>query len=272
MSRIVIRTSCRAVVSAMAALVAMLVVGCGGPREPDTYSWRGQVGPGSQVQVRNVNGAVRVGRATGSEVVVRATKSYRGRRAEPVRLVTERRGDDLRICAAYGRSAESCDDRSGPNLGFVERLLRNYSRTQMEIVVALPAGARLDASTVNGSVTVADGGDVSASTTNGSVTVAASGGPVRARSVNGSIVASVGSLAPGAEVTLTSVNGSVSAMVPRTLNAAVDLGTTNGRLASDFPLGALTARTHRVHAVLGAGGTPVVLRTVNGSVRLEAQR
>jgi DUF4097 and DUF4098 domain-containing protein YvlB len=143
----------------------------------------------------------------------------------------------------------------------------------MELTVAVPAGVRVQAKTVNGSVTVADvAGEVDARATNGDVTVGASVGPVHARSVNGSVLASVGDLAPGAPVSLRSTNGSVTAMLPATLAAALDLSTTNGRVSSDFPLAPTTPRARRLHGVIGGGGRAVELTTVNGNVRLEQAR
>ena len=104
---------------------------------------------------------------------------------------------------------------------------------------------------------------------NGSVTVDARGGPVSAETVNGSVLARVLDLAPGAEVALESVNGSVTAMVPLTLDAELDLRTTNGRVVNDLPDAAAQSDRRSFRGTLGAGGRRVSLRTVNGSVRLE---
>ena len=263
----------RAIVAMLAAALATQVVGCRHSREPDTYSWRGEIAPGAWVRIANVNGPIRVARAAGPEVVVTATKRYRGRRPQTVRMVAGREGRDVRICAVWGTRSSGCNQRRISAVGLLGRLFRQTSPTTMDFVVAVPAGVRVQAATVNGDVIVADVlGEVRASATNGSVTVGASGGPIRAHTVNGPITARLAALSPGAAVTLASTNGAITAMLPAALDASIDLTTTSGHIATDFPLAPSTPRARRLHGVLGAGGRPVELKTVNGDVRLEQVR
>lgn len=273
MVRIGLRTCARVAVTALPAFCATLIAGCNRAAGPDSYNWRGPVTQGSWVRITNVNGPVRVARANGTDVVVTARRTYRGRRPEPVRMFAERSGNDVRICAVNGANATGCSSRSR-GVGILTRILRRYSPTTMEFTVAIPNGVHVQATTVNGSVIVADAaGEVEARSTNGDVTVAGAGGPFHARSVNGSVLASVSDLAPGAPVELRSTNGSVTAMLPPSLAAALDLSTTNGSVTSDFPLAPTTRRARRLHGVIGGGGNRTVeLHTVNGNVRLEQAR
>jgi DUF4097 and DUF4098 domain-containing protein YvlB len=184
-------------------------------------------------------------------------------------MVTEQHGADVVACVTWGDS-NRCDSRSRGRQGFLLRLLRGYSPTELTFTVALPAGVRLDAATVNGRVTVADvAGEVVVKSVNGSVTLGAGVGPVHASTVNGSVAARVESLAPGAGVSLESVNGSVTALLPPAADAALSLSTVNGHLTSDFPGVTITRGSHSAQATLGAGGHPVSLKTVNGGVRVE---
>jgi hypothetical protein len=263
----------RAIVAGLAAALATQVVGCGHTREPNSYTWRGEVAPGAWVRISNVNGPIRVARAEGQEVVVTATKRFRGRHPQTVRMLTQREGRDVRVCAVWGSRHSGCTQRGISGVGLLGRLFRQTSPTAMDFVVAVPGGVRVQAATVNGDVVVADAlGEVRASATNGSVTVGASGGPIRARTVNGPITARLAALAPGAAVTLASTNGAITAMLPAALDASIDLARTNGRIATDFLLAPSTPRARRLHGVLGAGGRPVELKTVNGDVRLEQVR
>lgn len=254
----------------LAAVTTAALAGCGRAHGPDRYAWHGEVAPGGWLRIHNANGAVRVARASGAEAVVTAVRTYRGRRPEPVRMVTERRGADVIACVAWG-DAERCDER-GPRRarGLLARLLRGDGATDLAFVVAVPAGVRVEATTVNGRVTIADApGEVIAKSVNGSVVVGAVEGPVRASSVNGSVTARVAALAPGAAVSLSTRNGSVTALLPATLDASVRASTTNGRIATDFP-GVTVARGARsLETVLGAGSHEVSLRTVNGGVRVQ---
>jgi hypothetical protein len=264
-----------AIAAVLGLLVLSLIMGVLGRGSratgPAQTSWHGTVAPGAWVRLRNTNGAITVAQANGPEVVINATRSSaRGRRALPMRLLTERRGDDLTACVAPVGV-----DRCGANVrqprNFFLRLLRGYGPTEMSFVVALPAGVRLDASTVNGGVTVADAaGEVVAHSVNGSVVIGAVGGPVRAETVNGQVTAQIASLAPGAEVKLGSVNGSVTALLPPSLDASLDLSTTNGHLTADFDGVTVPPRARTLRTTLGAGGdSRVSLHTVNGNVRAE---
>jgi hypothetical protein len=244
-------------------------------RESDSFAWSQSVAPGSWVRVRNTNGAIRVARAAGSAVRITATKQYKGRRPEPVRFLTRQDGSGAVVCAVWGSSGGHCSaDQYGSGQrgsgSFLHRLLFRRSGVSVDFVVALPPGVRLDVSTVNGRVTVADAAsEVRAKTVNGSVTVDARGGPVSAETVNGSVLARIADLAPGAGLSLGSVNGSVTALVPPALDGDLDLRTTNGRVVNELPVSAQHADRRSLRGILGAGGRRLSLQTVNGSVRFE---
>ncbi len=260
------------------AVASLLLAACDhgdASRVDDAFTWSQSVPAGSWVRLRNVNGSVRVARAEGGSVRVTGTRRYQGRRPETVRFLTAEEGGGTVICAVWGRSGGRCaaDGYAGGRQGggsLLEKLFFRRSSVAVDFVVALPPGVRLDASTVNGRVTVADAvGEVRARTVNGSITVDARGGPVDASTVNGSVLARVADLAPGAGLKLGSVNGSVTAMVPPTMDGDLDLSTTNGRVVTDLPVSTQHVDRRSLRGILGAGGHPLSLQTVNGSVRLE---
>lgn len=266
------RSTRRTIVVLFTGSLVALLGGCERSAGPKVTTWRGGVAPGAWVRVQNVNGAVRVARASGGEVVIVATRSASRGRPEPVRVLTERRGPDVVSCVTWGDS-NRCGSSSRGRPGFLLRLLRGYGSTDLSFVVALPAGVRLDVQTVNGRVTVADAaGEVVAHTVNGSVTIGAAGGPVRAESVNGSVSAQIASLAPNARVRLGTVNGSVTALLPASLDASVAASTTNGHITSAFGGLTVPARAHAFSTTLGRGAGSVSLSTVNGSVRIATAR
>ena len=264
-------------VLALAALAVVPLAGCGsdhGPtRTESAFQWRGTVPAGGWVRIRDMNGAVRVGRAPGNEAIITATRKYRGRRPQSVRLVAERDANGVTACAVWGGagecSAERYESRSS-HRGWLSRIFeRRRGGVTVDYVVAVPAGVRIDASTINGRVTVADAtSEVIARSVNGPVTVGGAGGPVRAHSVNGRVNARVDRLASGASLELKTVNGSVTALLPPSVDADVALRTTNGRVTSDFPLASREGNRRVLRGTLGAGGRRVALESVNGSVKL----
>jgi len=110
---------------------------------------------------------------------------------------------------------------------------------------------------------------VEAASVNGSVVVSTASGPVNARTVNGSVRATMGRFDLDSDLTFASVNGTVIAEFANDLNADVDLSTVNGRFLTDFPV-TITGRIdpRRLRATLGKGGPRIRMSTVNGNVEL----
>lgn len=259
------------VVLAVAPLVACGSQEHGRSRTEQAFRWSGTVPQGGWVRIRDLNGSVRVARASGNEVVITASRRYRGRRPQEVRLVATPDDEGVTACAIWGDgtcTAERYESRVSRGHWF-QRLFRDRSSVSVDYVVALPAGVRIDARTTNGGVIVADAtSEVVARTTNGSVTVGTSGGAVKARTTNGSVRARIDGLPPGASVELASVNGSVTALLPANIDADVALETVNGRVRSDFPIALREGNRRTLRGTLGAGGRRVSLETVNGSATL----
>lgn len=243
---------------------------------PDAFSWSDELAPGSTVHVRTMNGSVTVRGTAERHAHVQGIKHWRRGRARDVRFVVSRSGSDVYFCAIWVRRGGRCgEDRYGPRPG---RLLAMFSlfrrRTDMSasFEVMLPAGVAIDASTVNGRVIVTEAtGDVTAETVNGDIRASTIGGALALTTVNGSIHARAASLAKDAPVKLETVNGSIRAELPATLDADLRVSTTNGTIISDFPLVLPGGRTSArdVRGRVGAGGRPVELKTVNGSVELK---
>lgn len=129
--------------------------------------------------------------------------------------------------------------------------------------------------TVNGSVVVRGvegSGDLRS--VNGNVEVLNSSGRFNAKTTNGNLHLELRRLLDGGPMNIETVNGSVVLGLPSDGHANVKVLSMNGDLTSDLPLTS-TARTvaaHTFRAKLGAGGSNISVRTVNGGVRLVLQR
>src|SRR5215211_964433 len=244
------RTRVAALTAVAAASVTFGSVAGAQQRSSDRdFSWDGRVTNGKWLYVRNLNGSIRVEKATGDRAEVTAVKRYRRGNPEEVRIETKRLGGDdgdVIICAFWTDNASS-----------------------VEFTVKLPAGVRLGVSTVNGGVSVAGAtSEVNASTVNGRVSATSSGGPVNASTVNGDIDVRMRELGTG-DLEYSTVNGSIEIEVPANLDADLDMRTVNGSLSADFPI-TVTGRVNprRMRATIGKGGRRLRLETVNGSVEL----
>jgi hypothetical protein len=236
------------------------------------FSWDGRITNGHWLYVRDLNGSIRVERATGDRAEVTAVKRYRRGNPEDVRIETRRLGGDdgdVIICAFWAENA-SCDEdgyRSHDDNNWRNR--NNNNDTSVEFTIKLPPGVRLGVSTVNGGVTVNGAtSEVRASTVNGRVSAMSSGGPVNASTVNGDIDVRMRELGTG-DLEYSTVNGSIEIEVPANLDADLDMRTVNGSLSADFPI-TLQGRVNprRMRATIGKGGRRLRLETVNGSVEL----
>ena len=236
------------------------------------FTWSGAVQAGRWVYVRNLNGPVRVEEGTGSKVEVRAEKRWRRGNPDDVKITVRQvgsAGGDVLVCALWN-DRSTCDE-DGYHSRNDGSWWNNNDRNdvQVEFVVRLPAGVKIDASTVNGGVEI-DGAtsDVVAHTVNGSIDARSTGGAVTAHTTNGDVIVSSAKL-DGDRTEFSTVNGTITVTLPATVNADVEMRTVNGHLSSDFPLtveGTFSPR--RLHATLGKGGPTLRLSTVNGSIRL----
>ena len=265
------RTGYAALTAVAAASVAFGSVAGAQQRSADRdFSWDGRLTNGKWLYVRNLNGSIRVERATGDRAEVTAVKRYRRGDPEQVRIETKRLGGDdgdVIICAFWNENA-TCDEDGYRSRGDDNHRGRDND-TSVEFTVKLPAGVKLGVSTVNGGVNVAGAtSEVNASTVNGRVSATSSGGPVNASTVNGDIDVRMRELGTG-DLEYSTVNGSIEIEVPANLDADLDMRTVNGSLSSDFPImvqGRMNPR--RMRATIGKGGRRLRLETVNGSVEL----
>ena len=252
--------------AAAAAVIAAPSLGAQERREEE-FRWSGRVEPGRAVEIRGLNGGITAMRGTGPEVEVVAIKS--GRRSDPttVSIQVIPHADGVTLCALYPTPAGRREQNEcGP--GF-SNMSTNNNDVSVEYTVRVPDGVRLLARTTNGGVEV-NGltGDVDVSTTNGGITIATAG-MAKARTTNGSLDVSIGTLRGTEDLDFRTTNGGITLRVPTGLNANLRAVTTNGGITSDFPITVQgTFGPRRLEGVIGSGGRQIVLQTTNGDVQL----
>ena len=252
------------------ALVASLALPAAGQQQTDnSFKWSGPIAAGNWVRVHNLNGSVTVGAASGSEVQVTATKRWRRGDPAMVRIEAKKIGEEVVICALWGERA-TCDEHGYHDNGFRNRSDRNND-VNVELNVLVPKGVKINAGSVNGSVSV-DGAtsEVDAGTVNGEVDVNTTGGPVNAETVNGSVRARMGRVETDDRMSFTTVNGNVIVEFTGDFGGDVDLSTVNGSLNTNFEMtvsGRLDPKHLRAH-IGKPGGPRMKLETTNGNVEL----
>lgn len=259
-----------------AALVLASCSRADGPlqRNPDFQRVTVAVAAGDTIFLRTGRGDITVEPSADDSLRVHGTLSWRGRDRQPndVGSKAERVSGGYLVCAMFGTALCTTERYTISS----RRSFRfgGADDSSVDYVVQLPAGLRLDVIAVDGNVVAAASAPVKARSVNGDVTIVTSVGPVRAETVNGSVDARMTTLIGNDSVIVKSINGSAFVFLPETVAATLDLSTVNGKVRGEFPASQNSARPKKsLTTTLGAGTTPVRVRTINGDVgfgRLDA--
>jgi len=233
----------------------------------DDFHWNGRVEQGQAIEIKGINGDVRAESSPGNEVEVTAVKMGRRSDAKEVEIRVLQHGGGVTICAVYPSSDPNRPNGCEAGSNWSSHTHNNDVR--VDFVVRVPQGVRFTGYTVNGDIqTGALGSDVDASTVNGSINVAAAG-VARARTVNGSISASLGRANWSGPLKFETVNGGITLDLPSDTSAEVHAETLNGEIMTDFPLSIMGSISRRkLNGTIGSGGRELSLKTVNGSIKL----
>lgn len=263
-----------AVAASILAVALMAAPSAAQERTSDRdFRWDGAITAGRRLYVRNLNGTVRVERATGTRLEITAEKRWR--RGDPADATVEvtRVGSgegDVLVCVLWRDITRECneDGYRTENRGR-NRWNRDDDDVSVSVTVRVPDGVKLDVSSVNGGLEITGAtAEVEAHTVNGGIEATSSGGPVSASTVNGDIDVRMGTVGT-ADLDFSTTNGSITVTVPDGLNADVSMRTVNGSVGADFPMtvnGRINPR--RITATIGRGGQRIDLATVNGSIDL----
>jgi hypothetical protein len=225
------------------------------------FEWRGSVAPGRTLEIRGVNGEIRMEPSSGPDVQVSARITARRSDPNGVRVeVIPRAGGDVSICSVY-----PTDD--GPS-GCNGRGNIRDNDTKVYFTVRVPRGVNLAARNVNGDV-VGRGlqNVIEARTVNGRVEIGTSE-TASGHTVNGEIAADFGQIGQASD--FNTVNGSITVALPPTANANIQASVVNGSISPDFPLtlsGSFSAK--KINGRLNNGGPSISLKTVNGNIHIK---
>ena len=297
--------SCALIVVAVSTSSAQSVVG----RNESTHTIRERLSSGDRLRVATPNGEVTISESSGAEVEVRVEKTTeRGSSIADMGVIVRRTGGGLVVCAVYDDD-DDCDMDRGYQRGRRRRGWDN-SRTHARLIVRVPAGVSVQASTGNGDMSISGAvsevsassgngrvlisgtagkvsartgngrvtvegarGSVEANTGNGDVRVSTSSGPVSVRSGNGDIDVSMDRLERSAAMTFTTGNGRISLTVPDGFGAEINSSTGSGTITTDLPIQLVgSINPKRVRGTLGKGGEPLEIRSGSGDIEIRRRR
>jgi len=232
------------------------------------YEWRGQFGPGEQIEIKGVSGDIRAIPAPANEVVVTATKI--GQPGDVANVDIEVVTHDLgtTICAVYpdvpGRQPNECEPGDAANMTTRDSI---GGSVRVEFTVQVPEGVIFVARTLSGHVeAIGLKSDVFVHTLFGDARVSTTG-LATARTMYGSIVASIGQPDWGRDLEFRTLTGDIAVTVPFNASADVHATAQFGHITSDFPLSQVSPGD--MQGKIGAGEWKLTLVTLQGDIRLK---
>jgi DUF4097 and DUF4098 domain-containing protein YvlB len=247
---------------------------------------------GNAVSIRNANGKTRVLGEDRDDIEIRVTRNVRAdcpdtaaKLLESIRLQNSDSSDVLEIevqiprkCSRHGLAhlelrvpRDTKVSLSSTNgkicLQGLDRSIR--ARSSNGSVSITEVRGDIDVTTANAKVACkCTHGHLRARSSNGKIEVGGHEGSIDASTSNGVIKASLDVLS-GSGVSLTTSNGRIALELPDHPDADVDIRVENGYIRNDLDLEQETGDTNgRVRGRVGKGGTPIRLRTSNGTVSI----
>ena len=251
----------------MRAVLLTMVLAAPAAAQDDSFSWRKAIPAGKAIEIKGVNGGIRVTAATGNQVEVVASKSAKRSDPSSVRIEVVEHADGATICAVYPTPRGERDNECLPGARGRSNVRNNDTSVAFEVRV--PRGVLFTGRTVNGSVRASGlTADVMTSTVNGDVRVETTG-LAEASTVNGSIDVTMGRANWTDDLSFSTVNGGITLLLPANLQTEVSASTVNGSLTSDWPM-TVKGRwgPKRMNGTIGSGGRELSLSTVNGDIEL----
>ena len=287
-------------------LTSMMMLACGSPttgittesvqrsdfKERDEFNQTYQLAPGSRVEVSSIRGHVEISNSDTTTAQVQIIRTARTPAdLEYHKIEVSQSGNTLVV-----RGEQDSDQRRGRNI-----------QVNHEVILKLPRSIDLSVSSVSGPLRAGDiEGQTSVSSISGSAKIGNVGGKLNVTSISGSLeVGNVGadahvtsisgnlrlgqvngslevlSISGGVNATLTSlspegiqiksVSGSIEIGFKSDVNADFNAQNVSGDVFLDIPNVTRESEENssNVRARIGAGGTPITIQSVSGSIRLK---
>jgi hypothetical protein len=224
--------------------------------ERDEFRQSYTLAPGAQVRVSGMNGSVDVETSTSGTAEVYVLRTARNRSdLDYHKVIVEQTASGLVVRGENERE----HGWNGEN-----------HQVRQRVTMKIPRSVDFTASGINGRATVGEiDGPVSLSGINGHVDVAQARGYVNISGVNGAVTMTITQLTERG-IRVSGINGRVELRFDGALNADLSVNGVNGSVNADVPNVTVQGRISRqsFNAKIGAGGAPINVSGVNGSVRL----
>jgi hypothetical protein len=224
--------------------------------ERDEFRQSYTLAPGAQVRVSGMNGSVEVETSASGAAEVYVLRTARSRSdLDYHKVIVEQTGTGLVVRGENDRES----GWRGEN-----------HQVRQRVTMKIPRNVDFTASGINGRATIGElDGPVKLSGINGRVSVAQARGYIDISGINGAVTMLVTQLTERG-IRVSGVNGRVELRFDGALNADLAVNGVNGSVNADMPNVTVQGRVSRTNfnAKIGAGGAPINVSGVNGSVHL----
>lgn len=263
----------------LTGMAVLATTASAGVAQDRTFEWGEAMTAGERLRVQGIVGEIRAEYTSGRQAQVVARKEGRSRDFDQVEIRTERRGDQVIVCAVYRPDrvrGEGCSNDYDGDDDRRDRGDRRSIEVEVDFTVLVPAGVDFSALMVSGDI-VADGlrSDVDVSTVNGDIEVSTSG-RAEGKTVSGSIEIAMGS-SDWRKLDFGTVSGDITLWLPEGIDTDVDFQSLSGDIRSDFEIATTRSRSSGFGANLegyigSRGERSLTFNTVSGDVRLRRPR
>ena len=288
-----------------ALLTSVMMLACAAPRagltaetaqnrdftERDEINKTYQLEPGARVEVSSIRGPVEIVNADTATAEVRIVRSARTRGdLEYHKIEVAQTGNSLVV-----RGIQEPEERRGQNIQVDHHVILKLPR-RIDLSVKSVSGwikvgdvdGQTHVSSISGSANIGNvGGKLQVSSVSGSLEIGNVGADARVNSVSGNL--GLGQVNGSLEVSSVSggVNATLLSLSPqgihiRSVSGSIELGF-KSEVNADFNAESISGQVHfdvpnvtrdredkssNVRARIGAGGTPISIRSVSGNIRL----
>ena len=235
------------------------------------FQWQGKLASGQLLEVRGLWGAIHAEGTSDGTASVTAHKTGNASDPAAVSIQVVPFNGGVVFCAIYPDAGQDHPNTCGAPGQDTYLNKDGKNDVQVEFTIKVPKGVRLSAITQKGEVQATSlAADVDASTLDGDVTISTTGA-TQANTMHGSITASIGSVNWSGLRSFTTRGGNMDLQIPADANVTVSANVFNGVLTSDFSLMTTSPSMSlfvMASGTLGTDGRSLHLLAFNGNITL----
>jgi len=250
-------------------LIAIELTGCLGGQHTDYFDGEYESDGNSILKVTTFNGQIEVYTWDNDSVSLNAIKrsSISREELDNADINVDESGDNIEINVLY-TGQRTIQPSVDMNIKVPSYVTVDTVTTSNGAIIIEDAKGNITADSSNGAITIANvDGYVAATTSNGRIEVTGTTGIKNLHSSNGVINTEIYDIQEN--ITISTSNGGITVYITPSLNADIEMETSNGHIIiNGITLNLTTDEEKHKEGTLGDGGTKILIQTSNGNIKL----